>query len=313
MSAWQSFLLRYLLVAVIGTALIIVLIPRIQGSPHSSLVKAVVARLQQDSPGPDPLRPGHSIVPSIKKAVTPGFEAARRDLRQVAPPAAQLPQPTPDPPPAPEQGGERWAVVFRASAPYYSTTGKFLGHATPGALLQVEAVKQNRSELLAVCKSASDPTAEPILIPAKSLDMYAGDLDNLDAQVKQLYVQRAQLQGEIDTRRRQRETEVRTENPHAAKYVSIRNEYRAFWNKVKDLQAKRDGAEGAAHMGYADELRLLKGRDITVRQAYQEAKQKYVEWNERHPRTGGNDPQTRRLAAAVARIEEQIAQLDRAK
>jgi len=312
MSAWQGFLLRYLLVALIGTALIVVLIPRIQGSPHPSLVKAVVARLQQDNPGPNPLRAGHNVAPSIKKAVTPAFQAARRNLRQVAPPAAQLPQPTPDPPRAREQGGERWAVVVRASAPYYSTTGKFLGHATPGALLQVEAVKRNRSELLAVCKFASDPTAEPILIPAKSLDMYAGDLDNLNGRVKQLYVQRAQLQGEIDTRRRQRETEVRTENPHAAKYISIRNEYRAFWNKVKVLQAKRDGAEGAAHMRYADELRLLKGRDITVRQAYQEAKQKYVAWNERHPRTGGDDPQTRRLVAAVARIEEQIAQLDRA-
>jgi hypothetical protein len=81
--------------------------------------------------------------------------------------------------------------------------------------------------------------------------------------------------------RRLKETVV-AKNPFGEQYVSTKREYIQYWRTVKHLQDTRDNSGGAKRMEAADELRRLKGEDIRVGNAYQEARKKYAAWNASH-------------------------------
>jgi hypothetical protein len=71
-------------------------------------------------------------------------------------------------------------------------------------------------------------------------------------------------------------------NPYEAEYRKAAQAYEAFWKTVRALEAEHAGAEGARRMELADELRLLKGPDITVRKEYEDARERYQAWEKQH-------------------------------
>jgi hypothetical protein len=330
MNAWIGFLTRYLVTAAAGTALILVLAPRpkaVQPShasgdaaveePLSAAQAHAALQLADDSrhfveladldlpskeDRPSPSAPVQEV--RAAPASPPTTEPAASE------PAASEPavsEPAVSEPPAPN--GSRWGVVSKAKTAYYSSSGSFLGHLAPGALLDVVEIKQNKSELLAFCRADDGPVNTLLIVKADHLDMYTGSLQTMNYEMKSLHAERARVKIELDTREQQRKNELRGDNPFAPAFRKARTEYADFWQKVQDLQAGRDRSLGADRSHYANELRKLKGRDITVRTNYDRAKEKYDEWNLGHPTAALPESEPDPLAEELKRIEAQIQSL----
>jgi hypothetical protein len=75
-------------------------------------------------------------------------------------------------------------------------------------------------------------------------------------------------------------------NPYKAEYRKAAQDYEAFWKKVRALEAEHAEAEGARRMELADALRVMKGPDVALRTAYEDARARYRDWERRH--AGGN-------------------------
>lgn len=71
---------------------------------------------------------------------------------------------------------------------------------------------------------------------------------------------------------------VSRKNPYEEEYRKAEQAYQEFWKRVKKLEAEHESAAGASRMEIGDELRIMKGPDIEVRQVYEAAKEKYNAW-----------------------------------
>ncbi len=300
MNVWASFIFRYLLLGLLGTALIILLVPMYQESSLTVEDLTVMIPEKIRTVMPDRVSPPAAAPDTVAPAAA---APPRRTTPRVTPaPAARASRP----PPSTDVSGARWGIVTMARTSYYSSKGKFMGHLPPGSLVDIVDIKRNNDDWLALCKSPENPAGATVLVSAGHLEIYDGRVTALDRKLKALYVQRAQLKVEIETRRREARTAVRADNPHARIYASARKAHRAYWDKVEDLTAKRDASTGEAQMRYSNELRTMKGDDIRLGQAYESARDQYQAWNAAHPRPATDDEQTTRLVVELTRIEGRL-------
>jgi len=302
MNAWTGFLLRYTLAAVLGTALIIVLGPRFKPREVGANLKDLGAGVQRSARQAG--RQAGRIAEDIRESLPAAAPDAPAGSAGTGTPAVARPAAVSGGAPraAAEPSGGRWAVVDTPRTAHYTTEGKFLSYLPPGALLTVEDVKRNGDTRLAVCRPADGNPGPRFLVKADHLAIHAGAPDRIAPEARRLVVQIAQLDVEIATRRREQREGIRQDNPHAAAYAEARSAYRAYWSRVKDLQARRDSGTGDARMEALDELRRLTGDDRRITQTYERAKAAYEAWNKANPRPAGDTPEIQRLVAERGRL-----------
>jgi len=247
------------------------------------------------APLPEPA--ADRTTPPVEPAIPAGGPSP--DLTGAAPatssdPASPLPN---------NAGAPRWGVVFASTAKAYTTAGKFLFRPSPGTVVKVSDIRETRSGKLAACYPLTGAHRDrAVLIPAADLNLQSVDLAEVPPAVRELRVREARILGKIDETRRNSGKKLREDTPHAAEYAAARSAYVEYWKKVKALQAERDSAEGSDHVRISDELRVMKGADIRLGQAYETAKRKYEDWNSSNPSVSNEE-------SAMAALEDELSEV----
>lgn len=217
----------------------------------------------------------------------------------------------------------QWGVVMAAKAPAFGLNGAFRQHLPAGTIVDIaEVVESNEGQALR-CRVA-DSTGPTIFVRARDVETVQGALASAGTQEKSLRKRRAELKCRIEALRNEPPaatgaTAARgsSGNPHAREYEKARAAQDAFRKKANDLVARMEASTGAERMKYADELRLMKGEEGPVAQAFETAKQAFDKWEAEHPAAAAEAPATEaaaadgegaELAAELAKIEEELRQ-----
>jgi len=253
-------------------------------------------------------------------AVSPVLEslpekAAAITTKPVAPRATPRPRVTPTPTPAPSQPrpapAGHWGVVKAEQGKVYSTKGKLISRLPLGTPVSISRIVLGKSGELAVCKTVGhSDMPDTFVMKTADLLLRAGTYATASSREKELVQQRVELEGSLARRQRQTADTAMRRNPYYGDYQRVQADYKAFWDKVKKLQARRDNTTGAKHMEHADQLRMLKGQDIELARELKALKNKFDDWNESHPAAPVDDPQVAALTARIGELNGQLAEMD---
>jgi hypothetical protein len=318
MKIWISFFFRYILIGIIGIAAIIYFIPTDQEN-HIDIVKLSRDKLNIKQMNFDQLS-------AMFKSFTTEDEQEneqedeqplileKNQLHSQAPEKSSNYIKTVDktvPAHINADDGERWGIVSAPKASYYTIKGKFIGHLAPGTALNIIKITQTAKGPIAVCRPFKQPSATPVLTKIENLTIRNNNINNISKELEKLYVQQAKLKVEAITIKKQKEKELRRDNPHAIKYATVKKEYHDYWRKVKDLTQKRDNSTGSKQMEYADELRSMKGHDIIIANNLKQVKSDYNNWNIAHPRPATSNVEVNNLLTELNRIGKIISNMEK--
>lgn len=182
MNAWVRFLIRYSLTGAIGAGLIIVLVPFVRDSSSGTDIETAVTDIKTrtldlrealamaaEEMQPIASGPVGRQEPN-EKTIDDGVPAGVA-AEPYSPPVKEEPPPA-QPPATALRENPRWGVVSEPNVSYYSKKGSFQGHLPSGELLDVLDIRQNKSEMLAVCRPVSGRNHPVILVKAEKIDIY---------------------------------------------------------------------------------------------------------------------------------------------
>lgn len=240
-------------------------------------------------------------------------ETAEAPVGSTPPPESVPPEPPPPPesslppelaPAPPPPDTNRWGIIRSQEAKVYSTQGKFLARIAAGAMLDIrdmieaEAGVFARGSLYGATNNFTDA-----LVATNDLEIRVGAYSTVPAREKELRGAEARLLSELALHRAGGAKYMRKDYPMTAEYLRIRQEYLDYWKKVRALQAQLAGTEGPGRMRIEDSLRMMKGEDVRVGQAYEKAKLEYEQWNQANPEPTGQEK------AEVDVIEEELGRI----
>lgn len=203
---------------------------------------------------------------------------------------------------------ERWGIVIVNGANSYNSSGKYIADVPAGTVVNIKQIKAVKAGTLAICSPVGEP-GNLFLVRTRALDIRTGSRNRVARKEMALLVKQAQLAAQLQTLRDQAAKDyVSQNNPFAQEYSKAKDEYQAYWKKVKDLQAKRDGSTGDERMKYGDELREMMGQSVDLGNTYKEAKGRYEEWNQNHA-AKASPPETPEVASLKTQLEGVKAKL----
>ena len=123
-------------------------------------------------------------------------------------------------------------------------------------------------------------------------------------------MQCATLIAEIDHLRADQAKARMKDNPFKPAYDAAAASYNAYWAKVKQLQDKHRTATGEARVRLADDLKRMKGEDVRVGKALEDAKKKMTDWQDKNGAAPVTDPRIKSLQDQLAGLQVQIQSLD---
>jgi predicted transcriptional regulator len=103
------------------------------------------------------------------------------------------------------------------------------------------------------------------------------------------------------------------DNPFKQEYDDALAVYNAYWAKEKELLVRHQKATGDERVQLADQLKVMKmkGDDVRVGRALEEAKKKMKEWQAKNiSKIPDADPKIDALEERVAELQAKIKALD---
>jgi hypothetical protein len=319
---WSGFLLYYLLTAVVVTALLVAICPRLDlsGIEPPPAVQAFIARLDASPavqsaarsvrngfgwryhPAPPPAAP-----PPTETNGAPPPETARPWFRPEAAEPAEQPAPAPSSGVKPVQ---MWGVVIRPSARVYNRSGKFVQQVKAGTVLDITEIWKTKSGDLILCEAITENRTLPdALVRMRDVDARQGPLVKVPVREKDLRCELAELLAAREDLQSRRKPAPRPDNPHFAAYTQARQAYSNFWARVQALEAGRENATGAQRSKCIDDLARIKisEEDVKVGKALEAAKARYGEWNAANPAPAGEpDEKADELTLKINALRFQI-------
>jgi tetratricopeptide (TPR) repeat protein len=209
-------------------------------------------------------------------------------------------------------GYTRWAVVKRPEIRAYDMKGMSVASFKSGSIVEISEIRKAADGELAVCRVVDPPFAtSPVYMRVVDLNVVNGIYASVSEEEKTLRIRESTLMADIMRLTASLAESHDKDNPHAAEYQRARARYDAFWKKVNELSAKRDNSTGGERMRAIEELREMKGEDITVGKALEAAKKKCDEWTKSHP-AQETSPAIESIKADLANVRQQLAALPRA-
>ncbi len=211
--------------------------------------------------------------------------------------------------------GRKWGVVISHAAKMFDQTGKQIGKLEAGSIVTVEGTKATSIGTALIARpQAASSDSEPVLIPIKDVDVRSGLLTDANDKEVELRIRKAKIQADLDMLRAQYTKEQIRRNPHAAEYESAIAAYRAFGQKIKDLQAQADRSTGADRIKILDELKNIRmnGEEARLREAIENAKKKMEEWQKNNPAPppAASDARITEMEAALAEVQKALENLE---
>jgi hypothetical protein len=227
-----------------------------------------------------------------------------------APAAGGAPTPGAAPAGTPAPAAKQWGVVKVQSGTALDRSGNVVGRAPGGLTLTVSSLFASASGQMALCSAVTPSSLPPeFVMNAAEIELRAGAYADASDGERALVGRKATLEVNLGRAQRQADEAARGRNPFAAEYERAQAQYRTFWDRAKDLQAKRDAATGDARMRYGDELRMMKGRDIELGRNLKAAKEKYDAWNRDHSGAPAPDARTEAMKAEIARLDAELGRI----
>ena len=308
----HKFLLNYIFLGCLGTAAIVLLAPfcRVHSLPppltkiHNKLQSCEMVRLSSDL-----LRRRLLFNISENPVSSDGVPDTPRTRVNQSRPAAPV-SPTSSGTAETEEAEKPacWGVTVVPNAGAYDKNGKFLRRLKAGTTLDIVSVDNTRSGKFVFCRlSSQTPSSQPIAVRQEDVSIIRGELALVTSRERSLHVAKAQLSTQISLLQKAQRESLKADNPHAAGYAAARTAYDAYWKRVSELKRKMDSAVGSERIKYHDSLRTMKGDDIRLGQAYEDAKRKYNAWNAAQADSPpSSSPKLASLEKEIALLERQI-------
>lgn len=210
--------------------------------------------------------------------------------------------------------GMKWGCL-RTTAKGYDASGTFIRDLPPFTVVDVSGTKSSPTVgELAVCKvTGEDGSISELLVPLKTMDLRTGPLSSAKEESKALWMQRTKLLAEIDQLKADQLKNGMKNNPFKPEYDAAFAAYSAYWAKEKQLVSQHQKATGEARIKLADDLKemKLKGDDARLGRAYEEAKKKMNEWQDKNAAKAPEaDPKVKALEEQLATLQAQIIAMD---
>ena len=210
-----------------------------------------------------------------------------------------------------DSGGKQWAVIKVPNASTYTLKGKFVGVLKAGTVLDVLKISASTAGEVAVCRPdlPVDEDEKDVVLLTRDLNVYPGLWSRVDEKRRALCVREGELLGKLKQAGLDLMGKGNTGNPYTMEYQAAKATYDQYWNRVRDLQGKRDRAGGSGRINYADELRAMKGEDVRVGVAFEAARKKYEAWQTRQGKPTLSSPEILAIEKELAGVREQLRQL----
>ncbi|OVE75202.1 hypothetical protein BVX97_05160 [bacterium E08(2017)] len=281
----RSFLTKYISTAVLGILGIIMIVPKVAAHFH---------------PLP-PLKTYSKPAPVEQPRYQP---SATRSQRTASARANQTDAPAEKPQRKlkPAKPKVFCGVVKFKETSIYNRAGKHLETVQPGAIVDIKSELKSKGRELSLCKitKLDGTTIDPVLIKTSAIQKIPGTLDEKTPEERKMMRKMGSIMAKIDTLEKNAYEQSLKTNPHSEEYLKAKRKHKAYWRKVYDLRGKRDSATGDAQMQYEDELRSMKGEDIEIGRAFDQATRKFEEWNKI------NGPEQ---SAEMASLKKELAEL----
>lgn len=239
--------------------------------------------------------------PRARKPTILSRRSPAPSVRTSAPPPARVQAA----PPVEIDPNLQWGVITAAKAGVYTKKGKRIGDMQAGDIIEVIDVVSTKAGTLAVSEIPDEHgNVQELVIKLSNLQLRPGGLATANPEEVDLRVARGKLLARMDTRRAEIHAARKSRNPHAPEYERQKKKYNDFWDRVKDLQARRDKATGASHVKYADELRQMKGQDVELANKYNAIKEKYKAWMDANKGHGDDEITDRVLSGLMEELAE---------
>ena len=205
-----------------------------------------------------------------------------------------------------------WGFL-QAPAPYYSPTGKNLGSLPGGTCFKYTGVETASAMPLLVSTVRNGERWEgPYLLGCRSLALFEGAPDALDAETLRNLAEYFTLMGKVAERKAALAQALRTDNPHAEAAQRARQAYRESIEKAGELEQQRASLTGARKTKADDDLRALKYEQVRLKADADRADADYAAWNAAHPLNPAKqaaDPQLRELEQALRASKVKVSEL----
>lgn len=200
-----------------------------------------------------------------------------------------------------------WGLVTAEEARIYNSAGEFCETAPRGTLIEITSMKQTKSGEVAYCViHARDKSTPDMVIMASDLDVRTGRFSTLRSNVVALFKERSGVMTELAAAKQRMNEESARRNPFSPQYDAARSEYSEFKKNIEPIRERYRKATGTDRDSLADQLRMLKSKDVMLTERLRSAKKSYDEWNSRKVSTS---PQTESLQLQLTRIESQLQAL----
>lgn len=209
--------------------------------------------------------------------------------------------------------GLKWGAVRTQKAPAFDTTGNPIATLAPGTLVEIlRTVQRPKSPEMAFCSLKGETRLpEEFVMRAYDLVIVPGRLADAPEPARQLRKKEGELLAAVTEAKRKKQEAVNPNNPHSAEYQAAKTAYDAFWKKVAQLTKLRDSTSGDSQVRYSDELQKMKGQDIRLGLALEEAKKKHNQWEAEHPTSSSHiqalESELTSLRVKIAAEEEAAA------
>ena len=298
-TAVLRFLVKYIIVAVIGTAVICI------GAPF--LRTGADVDYELDNLGRDLFGKPLGEVIDIDILQRPGTRGFMRRTR------AKIDSLMDSPVSEPVVREIGWAVVKSSDSRLYSHKGVFLGRLDPGSCVEVSSLETTQLGRVAVCSPVDGKhQGDVCVVFVADLLLRRGKFADRSSEEYDTVRRMAGIMADLERISLNREKIVASHNPHAAEYTRVKAEYTAFWREVKSLQSRRDNTTGAERIRCADELRRMKGEDLTLGRRFEKCSTKYEEWQSANLKNPEYLPDTEAMSAELVKLTRHLTEIDEA-
>ncbi len=295
----KGFLIKYIVVTLLGSIFIILIVPQVVSGKYESLVPPPVSvasinnSRQEGALSPQaPHDPTIEIIGEEEVPTDPKEGTAKK------PPLKPVRKPRKRP-------THYWGVVKRKNTPSFNSSGKFLRSLQPGTVVDIVESKKTKSGIIKVCNMVyNGKSITNILIQSVNLQLKSGSFKNTSKDDRAKMSRMGKIIFQLAQLKKIEREETLKRNPLAKQYSAVKTKHRAYWAKVMDLQKERDRTTGNEQLKHYDELRRMKGMDITIGLELEKISKKYEAWNSRNPPPPS--PKAMELNKELAVVAEQL-------
>ncbi len=274
------FIVKFLLTALVLGAAVWYGLPRVYTAlnpkePYRVVIIETASANAQIDPGPEP----EPELPTVIQPLPPAGTTLDQENT--------LRHSDPDYPAVARKGDPPMWGVTGAQTEALTLSGETLIPVPGGIPVAIFTEKTIGETRYMISRFLTPPSGAPggkILIPRAALAVYTGDHTRLNAHDMQRLTRFFTLTALINQRATELQQALNNQNPHAAAYAALYDDYQKLIADQKRLAEARKQASGSIMVRIEDKLRELNARARVLQSELKTAQEHYKTWIKTHPR-----------------------------